>query len=46
MTEKIKPILDKLEADNQIKILFSVESGSRVWGLASPNPTTILEASI
>ena len=35
MTEKITQILDELEKKHSIKIIFSVESGSRVWGMES-----------
>jgi len=35
MTEKIKQLLDDLEQKHSIKILFAVESGSRVWGMQS-----------
>ena len=33
----IKQILEKLEADNNITILYAVESGSRAWGFHSPD---------
>jgi predicted nucleotidyltransferase len=35
MTDRVPRILDALEAEHGVKILFSVESGSRVWGTAS-----------
>ena len=35
MTDKVENILQYLEDENSIKILFAVESGSRVWGMAS-----------
>ena len=35
MSEQVPRILDALEAEHSIKILFAVESGSRVWGMAS-----------
>ena len=35
MTDKIIQILDDLEKKHSIKIIFSVESGSRVWGMES-----------
>ena len=35
MVDKISQILNDLEKDNSIKIIFSVESGSRVWGMES-----------
>jgi predicted nucleotidyltransferase len=35
MADHVPRILDTLEAEHSIKILFSVESGSRVWGMAS-----------
>ena len=35
MAEKIPQLLDDLEKEHSIKIIFSVESGSRVWGMAS-----------
>jgi predicted nucleotidyltransferase len=31
----IKDLLSKIEKDNNIKIIFAVESGSRVWGMDS-----------
>jgi len=35
MIEEIKKELARLEAENEIKILLAVESGSRAWGFAS-----------
>jgi predicted nucleotidyltransferase len=35
MIEGIKRELLRLEAENSIKILYAVESGSRAWGFAS-----------
>jgi predicted nucleotidyltransferase len=35
MIEEIKRELLRLEAENSIKILYAVESGSRAWGFAS-----------
>ncbi len=35
MKQKILEILDKIESDYQVKILFSCESGSRAWGFPS-----------
>ena len=32
---KIQKVLTQLEKDNNIKILFAVENGSRAWGMAS-----------
>ena len=37
MKGEIKAILKDIELKNNIKILFSVESGSRVWGMESKN---------
>lgn len=37
MTETINQILDAIEEQNHIKILYAVESGSRAWGFASPD---------
>lgn len=37
MIATIQQELKKLEAAQQIKILYAVESGSRAWGFASPN---------
>ncbi len=35
MTDELKKEIAKLEAANDIKILYAVESGSRAWGFAS-----------
>ena len=35
MREKIKLELERIEKENDVKILFAVESGSRVWGFPS-----------
>ena len=35
MKDKIKKILENIEKENGIKILFAVENGSRSWGMAS-----------
>lgn len=37
MTDKIPQILAAIEQEHHIKIIFAVESGSRVWGLDSPD---------
>ena len=37
MKNKIKKLLQKLEEQYNIKILFAVENGSRVWGIHSEN---------
>lgn len=37
MIEQIKKEINRLEEENNIKILYAVESGSRAWGLASTN---------
>lgn len=37
MTDKIPQILADIEQEHHIKIIFAVESGSRVWGLDSPD---------
>ena len=37
MTERIESKLDEIEKEQQVKILFAVESGSRAWGFASPD---------
>lgn len=35
MKEKIKNKLKQIEKDNDIKILFAIENGSRSWQMAS-----------
>ena len=37
MKEKILQSLRKIEQDNNIKVLFACETGSRAWGFASPD---------
>ena len=37
MTEKIPEIISQIEHEHDIKLLFAVESGSRVWGMDSPD---------
>ncbi len=37
MENKIKKLLQDIEKEKNIKILFAVESGSRAWGMASKN---------
>lgn len=37
MKETINRILDRIEEENNIKIIYAVESGSRAWGFASPD---------
>jgi predicted nucleotidyltransferase len=37
MVEKIDNLMKKLETDNDIEILYSVEAGSRAWGFDSPD---------
>ncbi len=37
MTDKIPQILEDIEKKHNIKIIFAVESGSRVWGMDSPD---------
>lgn len=37
MREKIQEQLRRIEEAENIKILLSVESGSRAWGFASPD---------
>ena len=35
MKDKIQNILQQIEQDNNIKIIFAIENGSRSWGMAS-----------
>lgn len=35
MKDKIKKLLENIEKENGIKILFAIENGSRSWGMAS-----------
>ena len=35
MKDRINKILQQIEKDNDIKIIFAVENGSRAWGMAS-----------
>ena len=35
--QEIQDNLDALEAENDVKVLLAVESGSRAWGFASPD---------
>ena len=35
MKDKIQNILQQIEKDNDIKIIFAIENGSRSWGMAS-----------
>ena len=35
--DTIRRKLREIEAANQVKILYAVESGSRAWGFASPD---------
>jgi predicted nucleotidyltransferase len=37
MREVILEKLDTIEKENNVKILFAIESGSRAWGFASPD---------
>lgn len=37
MRQKIIETLDRIEKQENIKILLAVESGSRAWGFASPD---------
>ena len=35
MKNKIQKILQKIEKDKNVKIIFAIENGSRSWGMAS-----------
>ncbi len=35
MKDKIQNILQQIEQDNNLKIIFAIENGSRSWGMAS-----------
>ena len=35
MKDKIRTLLENIEKENDIKILFAIENGSRSWGMAS-----------
>ncbi|MCR5260907.1 MAG: nucleotidyltransferase domain-containing protein [Candidatus Gastranaerophilales bacterium] len=35
MKNKIKKVLEQIETENEIKIIFAIENGSRSWGMAS-----------
>ena len=37
MTDKIAEIIRNIERENNVKVIFAVESGSRVWGMDSPD---------
>jgi uncharacterized protein len=34
---RVNALLDQLESDRHVRVLFAVESGSRAWGFASPD---------
>lgn len=34
---RIAAVLDQIERDQGVEILYAVESGSRAWGFASPD---------
>ena len=34
---QINQLLDRVERDHRVRVLFAVESGSRAWGFASPD---------
>lgn len=36
-SDEIRTSLKRLEADNEVRVLLAVESGSRAWGFASPD---------
>jgi predicted nucleotidyltransferase len=37
MKARINELLDRIEVDNKVQILFAAESGSRAWGFPSPD---------
>ena len=37
MRDTIKEKLDGIESNNGVRILYACESGSRAWGVASPD---------
>ena len=37
MQKEILKTLDQIEAQNNVKILYACESGSRAWGFPSPD---------
>ena len=37
MLEKIRQMLEQIEKEQNVKIIYAVESGSRAWGFASPD---------
>lgn len=37
MRQRIAAVLDRVERDHGVRILFAVESGSRAWGFPSPD---------
>lgn len=37
MRQQIEAVLDKIERDHDVEILFAIESGSRAWGFPSPD---------
>ena len=37
MTKKIQELLNNIEQERSVEILYACESGSRAWGFASPN---------
>ncbi len=42
--QNIKTILNQIETEKQIKILYACETGSRVWGF--PWPHRVLKSSV
>ena len=37
MRQRINEMLDRIEREHEVKVLFACESGSRGWGFASPD---------